>query len=461
MTQHCKHPSPQVQRRVARQSQKVDATHFFNLLTGPELLAAVEANLPEHRERQYPPTVTLAMFLGQALSADGSCQNAVDAAMVARLLGGLSRGSVNTAGYCQARQRLPQELVSVLTQVTGTLLDSRSPESWLWEGRPVKLVDGTTVLMPDTEENQASYPQHGSQAVGVGFPLARLVAVISLSTGAVLAGALGPHKGKGTGENGLFQALKDCFVAGDIMLADRYYCSYFLIADMQRRGVDVLFEQHGARLTDFRKGEKLGERDHRVSWLKPLRPEWMSVEEYQSHPDEMTVRELRVGKKILVTTFLHPRKTPKGKLGELFWQRWHVELDLRNIKTTLGMERLSCLSPSMCEKEMWVYFLAYNLIRVLMAESALQAGVLPRHLSFKHAVQVWTAWSQRQFLSESDEDIGKLFSIIAQIQVGKRPGRVEPRVVKRRPKPYARMDKPRHVLREEIRKCGHPQKLAA
>jgi hypothetical protein len=458
---HCKHLSDQVQRRVARQSQKVDATHFFNLLTGPELLTAVEANLPAHRERQYPPTVTLAMFMGQALRDDGSCQNAVDAAMVARLVGGLGRGSVNTAGYCQARQRLPQELVSVLTQVTSTLLDSRSPRSWLWEGRHVKLVDGTTVLLPDTEENQARFPQHGKQATGAGFPLARLVAVISLSTGSVLAGALGPHKGKGAGEQGLLRRLTDCFVAGDILLADSYYCTYFLIAEMQQRGVDVLFEQHGARLTDFRKGQKLGERDHQVSWSKPPKPQWMSLEEYQRHPDAVTVREAQVGKKVLVTTMLHRRQTPKGKLGDLFWQRWHVELDIRNIKTTLKMDRLSCLSPMMCEKEMWVYFLAYNLIRILMAESALQMGVLPRQLSFKHTVQVWTAWSQRQFVSEKDEDLAGLFSIIAEKQVGKRPGRMEPRVVKRREKPYARMNRPREELREEIRKYGHSEKLTA
>jgi hypothetical protein len=276
-----------------------------------------------------------------------------------------------------------------------------------------------------------------------------------------LAGALGPHKGKGAGEQGLLRQLKDCFVAGDILLADSYYCTYFLIAEMQQRGVDVLFEQHGARLTDFSKGEQQGKRDHRVSWPKPPKPQWMSIEEYQRHPDEVTVREVQVDKKVLVTTLLHRRKTPKGKLGDLFWQRWHVELDIRNIKTTLKMDRLSCLSPMMCEKEMWVYFLAYNLIRLLMAESALQMGVLPRQLSFKHTVQVWTAWSQRQFVSEKDEDLTGLLSIIAEKRVGKRPGRMEPRVVKRREKPYPHMNRPREELREEIRSYGHSKKLAA
>ena len=325
----------------------------------------------------------------------------------------------------------------------------------------MKLVDGTTVSMPDTAENQARFPQHGQQEPGVGFPLARLVGVIALSNGAVLDAGIGPYQGKGTGEHGLFRRLKRCFVEGDVMLADGYFCSYFLIADMLRRAVDVLFEQHGARITDFRRGEQLGARDHLVWWSKPARPDWMSVEEYRGYPDEIKVREVKVGKKVLVSTFLSPRKTPKAALGELFWQRWNVELDLRNIKTTLGMEALSCKTPQMCEKEFWAYLLAYNLIRLLMAEAALQAEVLPRQLSFKHTLQIWVAWSQRQFLSASGEDTATLFVLIAQIRVADRPGRAEPRAVKRRPKPYPRLDKPRRKARMEIERRGHAKKLRA
>jgi hypothetical protein len=167
--------------------QKVDANRFFNLLTGPELLDAVEATLPEHREQYYPPTVTLSMFMGQVLSADGSCQKAVNEAAVNCLANGLQAGSVNTGGYCIARQRLPQEMVSALARQTGDLLGTHTPKDWLWRGRDVKLVDGTTVLMPDTEENQLRYPQHGGQAPGAGFPIARMVGVMSLSTGAVIS----------------------------------------------------------------------------------------------------------------------------------------------------------------------------------------------------------------------------------------------------------------------------------
>jgi len=459
MERHFNSQAAQRQRQIAQQAQQVDANHFFNLLTAPQMLETVEALLPEHRERRFPPTQTLAMFLGQVMSADGSCQNAVNEAAMDRALAGMKPGSVNTSGYCQARQRLPQEMVTTLARQTAALLDEQTPQAWLWHGRHVKLVDGSTITMADTEENQARFPQHGQQQPGAGFPLARLVGVISLSHGALLDAAMGPYQGKGTGEHGLFRKLKACFVEGDVMLADSYYCSYFLIADMRRRGVDVVFEQHGARKTDFRRGKRLGTRDHLVCWSKPPRPAWMSMEEYLVYPEEIEVREVKVGKKVLVTTFLVPRNMPKAEVEALYWRRWNVELDLRNIKTTLGMELLSCKTPQMCEKEFWVYLLAYNLIRLLMAEAAGQAGVLPRELSFKHTLQIWMAWSRRQFLSGSGGDTTTLFALIAQVRVGNRAGRVEPRAVKRRPKPYPRLNKSRQQARMEIEKHGHAEKL--
>ena len=450
------------QRCVAKQAQKVSASHFFNLLTDPQLLETVEALLPEHRERKYPPTLSLSMFLGQALSADSSCQKAVDEALVNRLLNGFGADSANTGGYCRARQRLPVEMVRGLARHTGLLLGEQTPAPWLWRGRHVKLVDGTTTLLPDSAQNQAMYPQHGNQASGAGFPIARLVGVISLAHGGVLDFSMGPYKGKGTGEHGLFRALKDGFVAGDVMLADSYYCSYFLIADLLTRGVDVVFEQHGARKTDFRTGQKLGPRDHVVRWHKPkARPEWMAPEAYAACPEALKLRETKVGKKVLVTSFLHPREVCKGDLESLYLQRWHVEVDLRHIKTTLGMESLSCKAPEMCEKEAWIYMLAYNLIRLLMAQAAIQAGVLPRQLSFKHTLQVWVAWSQIQFVSDTPEDTTGLLGLIAQIRVGNRPGRVEPRHVKRRPKPFPRLQTTREKARENIKMCGRPRRAAA
>lgn len=456
---NCSRPAVQRQQCIAKQAQAADANRFFNLLTSPELLDVVEAQLPEHRERDYPPTMTLSMFLGQVMSADGSCQNAVNELNVNRALIGLSPLSSDTGGYCTARKRLPLEMVRVLAEETGRLLGAHTPAGWLWKGRHVKLVDGTTVSLADSEDNQAHYPQHGNQAEGGGFPLARLVGVISLATGAVLTAAMGPYQGKGTGEHGLFRELREVFVPGDLMLADSYYCSYFLIAAMLARGVDVVFEQHGARQTDFRRGEKLGQRDHLVNWSKPPRPAWMSPEAYKAYPDKLQVREMKVRKKVLVTTLLKPGEASKNELGKLFVRRWQVEVDLRNIKTTLGMETLKCKTAAMCEKEMWVYFLAYNLIRLLMSEAALQAGVLPRQLSFKHTLQIWVAWSQRQCLSNGKEETEILFVLIAKKQVGKRPDRVEPRAVKRRPKPFVRLKTSRQEARKQVRKHGHGKKL--
>jgi hypothetical protein len=365
------------------------AVDYFNVLTGPLLLDLTQAYLPAHRERLYPPTVALPMFIQQSLAADGSCQRAVNGWAAQRAAEGLSAQSVRTGAYCRARQRLPVEMVKALTRETGGLLCTQAHSGWRWRGRTVKLVDGTGISMPDTPHNQARYPQPSSQAPAVGFPLARLVGVICLSTGAVVDAALGPFEGKGHSEHDLVRALLGAFGAGEVMLADALYCSYWLIATLQSARVDVLFEQHGSRRTDFRRGRRLGTRDHVVTWRKPRQhAHWMTPEQYAAFPNELTVREVRVDQRVLVTTMLDPRKTRKKALSELYTQRWHVELDLRNIKTTLGVEVLRCLTPQMIEKELWVNLLAYNLIRLLMSQAALESGLHPRELSFKHTVQM-------------------------------------------------------------------------
>jgi hypothetical protein len=446
--QHAKH--------IRRNVREVEAVDFFNLLSGPELLEMTDSLLPEHRERLYPPTLALSMFMGQVLSEDGSCQKAVDSWAAQRAAEGLSVQSINTGAYCKARQRLPVEMVSALTRYIAQQLSTGAQARWRWRGRSVKLVDGTGILMPDTAANQACYPQLLSQAIGVGSPLARLVGVICLSTGALIDAAMGPFTGKGTSELGLLRQLASAFSPGDVMLADAFYCNYFLIAAMQAAGVDVLFAQNGARITDFRRGERLGSRDHRVSWPKPkIRPEWMSREDYAALPDELILREVKVGKKILVTSFLSPRSVRKAALGELFRLRWHVELDLRAIKTTLQMAELSCNTPQMNEKEVWVHFLAYNLIRLLMAQAAAKAAVHPRTLSFKHTVQLWSEWIARGLCDRISTSIDLLFTLIGQLRVGNRPGRIEPRARKRRPKPYPWLKIPRSQARQQIAAHGH------
>jgi DDE family transposase len=447
---------------IKKALEKARALHFFNLLTRPELLGIVEESLPEYRKRLFPPPLALSMFLSQVLSADGSCQNALDEAIVHRLLRGEAAVSANTGGYCRARSRLPSPMIQSLTSATARLLSQRTPPEWLWRGRHVKLTDGTTTPMPDTAENQKAYPQHGNQKEGVGTPLARLVGVISLAHGAVMDVATGPCKGKKTGEHALFRRLLQCFENGDVMLADAYYCSFFLIAELRSRGVDIVMEQHGARKSDFRRGERLGRGDHVVRWCKPkVKPAWMSRKQYQSYPEELTLREVKARGKILVTSFLTPQEVSKRELDHLFTNRWHVELDLRNIKTTLGMDELHCKTPQMCEKEVAVYMLAYNLVRLLMAQAALNANVRPRQISFKHTLQMWVAWSQQQFLSEAMEDTTELFEVIAQIRVGNRPGRIEPRAIKRRPKAFPRLQTSRRTARARIRRYGRIRRRAA
>ena len=444
------------QRRsaIARRSKAAHAVEFFNVLTSPALLKTTESVLPEHRERLYPPTVALSMFMRQVLEADGSCQKAVNGWAAQRAADGLSPSSVRTGAYCRARQRLPLEMVCALTRETGRLLSHKALKQWLWRGRAVKLVDGTGISMPDTEENQAAYPQPSTQASGVGFPLARLVMVICLATGAALDMAVGPHRGKGTGELGLVRSLLEGFGPGDVMLADALYCNYFLIATLMAKGVDVLFEQNGSRITDFRRGHSLGKRDHIVHWPKPAaRPDWMTPEQYAAFPSELTVREVRVDHKVLVTTLLDERQTSKDDLGALYARRWDIELDLRNLKTTTGMDVLSCQTPRMNEKQLWVHLLAYNVIRLLMAQAASNARLDPRGLSFKHTVQLWTEWVSRGLSATNDS--GRLFTLIVQCKVGNRPGRVEPRMRKRRPKPYPWLKIPRAHARRKIERHGH------
>ena len=452
----------QQQRRVRSHADTRDAYTFFNLLTGPALLGEVEALLPEHRERLFPPTETLSMFLAQALSADRSCQNVVNDAAVRRWSGGLPRCSTHTGGYCRARHRLPTTMVSALTQHTGRLIAARAPASWYWQGRPVRLVDGTTVSLPDTPANQAAYPQPGSQQPGLGFPLCRLVGLLCLGSGAVLNAATGAYRGKGSDEQTLLRRLLDTLDCGDILLGDAFFATYFMLCRLCARGVDAVFEQHGSRqrCTDFRRGERLGARDHLIVLHKPKRkPDWMSQADYDQALDTLTVRELRIHGKTLVTTPLCPKQTPKAALGALYKSRWHVELDLRAIKTTLGMQTLSCKTPAMAIKEIWVYLLAYNLIRLMMAQAALLADCLPRQLSFKHTLQIWIAWGHCRSRAVDDDDMGGLFILIAQQKVGDRPGRIEPRAIKRRPKPFPLLTKPRGLARRHVAKHGHPRKV--
>lgn len=434
--------------RIHGRARSSAALDFFNVLTGPQLFELTEAQLPEHRERLYPPTVTLAMFLRQALAADPSCQRAVNGWAASRAAEGLSAQSVRTGGYCRARARLPLPMVQALTGESGRQLSARALQGWRWRGRTVKLLDGTGFSMPDTPDNQAIYPQPASQAAGVGFPLARLSCVICLASGAVLAAASGAHEGRGHSELDLSRTLLPAFNEGDVLLADALYANYWFVADLLAAGVDFVLEQHGSRVTDFRRGERLGARDHLVHWVKPAGvPKWMSRERYRAYPSQLRLRETQVGNRVLVTSLLEPHRAAKHALNALYRQRWHIELDLRAIKTTLGLDVLRCRTAAMVEKELWVYLLAYNLIRLLMAQAAAEHGMTPRALSFKHTVQLFSEFALRQLCHAHAPTLALLLRLIAQQRVGHRSGRCEPRAKKRRPKSFPWLKVPRHVAR--------------
>jgi hypothetical protein len=315
-------------------------------------------------------------------------------------------------------------------------------------------LDGTTVSMPDTPANQAAYPQSGEQAPGLGFPFAQLVGLLSLATGAVLGVAMGSTKGKGSGEQALFRELMLQLDSGDVILVDRYHCTYFTIAMLLARGVDILTRQHQKRLTSPEAIiETFGGGDRLVRWVRPQRPKWMDAKQYATMPEELIVRQTEVGGRELVTTLVDAKRVSTSDLDALYRKRWMIEVDFRSIKSEIGMDILRSKSPEMARKEVAVHLLAYNLIRSLMVRAAVLAHVLPRALSFKATLQLWHAFSQqwRWHLGEATESVvtAMLRAISTRI-IPHRPDRIEPHAVKRRPTTHAYLTVPRDQARAAI-----------
>jgi Transposase DDE domain len=433
---------------------------FHQVLSTDHIVSAVTDVAGQTCDRVYTPLVTLALFLSQILDDDPTCRAAVARLLAWRCAEGKSSCSPDTGAYCKARLRLPEALLPRLVRDTADRLQGHAPEAWLFHGRAVTLVDGTTVSMPDTPENQAAYPQHANQKPGCGFPIARILVLISLATGAVLDAAIGPRKGKLSGESTLLRGLHERLRRGDILLGDRIFCSYFEVALLSAQGVDVVLRDHKNRPVDFRKGRRLGDDDHLVEWRKPQRATWMDPETYATIADTITVRELRVrvvqrGFRtrvlIVMTTLLDPEEFTHDELADLYRARWYAELDLRSIKQTLKMDVLRCMTPAMVRKEIWGHLLATNVIRGVMAEAARRHDVLPRRLSFQGARQTMEAF--RGELSHASPVAAErlreeALKAIARHRVGNRPDRIEPRVRKRRPNAYPLM----HEVREKARK---------
>lgn len=440
----------QVQRFRARFAQSVEAV-LGGVIPGALLIQWIAEEMGAYRERIYDPLVTLMLFIEQVLGADHSCQDAVARGLSARTAQGQRPCSLNTAAYCKARRRLPLRLLTRLAHEVGKRVRADQPATWRWRGREVKLIDGTTVSMPDTAANQARFPQSREQRPGLGFPLARLVAVVSLSCGTVLEWAVGACEGKQTGETALLWRLADHFKPGDIAIADSYYCGYFLVARLVTLGIDVLLPQHHRRGTDFRRGKRLGARDHVVVWHRPQRPDWMDEPTYAQMPETLTMREARTGGRTLVTTLTDARAITKQEISALYTTRWHVELDLRSIKSVMQMDILRCQTPAMVEKEIAAHLLAYNLVRAVMAQAAYTHQLLPRQLSFKAALQLLNAF-EMHLRHGSRHALTRiaLLAALASRRLVHRPNRVEPRAVKRRPKPHRLLTTPRHIMRDRL-----------
>jgi hypothetical protein len=410
----------------------------------------------------FTPALTLWGFLAQVLSGSKSCVAAVARVMVLRVGLGLLPCSASTGAYCKARAKLPERFLQELTHTVGAAVEDHAPEAWRWYGHRVLLVDGFECTMADTPANQAVYPQPSSQKPGLGFSMIRAVVLLAFATACVIDAALGPYKGKETGETALFRQLLERLRPGDVVVADRYYCSYWMIALLQQRGVAVAFRLHQLRHFDFRRGRRLGVDDHIVEWTKPQKPKWLDAQQYASLPDTLTVRELRFrvtqpgyrSKAIVVaTTLCAAAAYSKDAVADLYHQRWHVELDIRAIKQTLTMDQLSCKTPAMVRREFWVHLLGYNLVRKVMAEAAVTKGVCPRQLSFAGALQILEQcrWLLLFGSAEMRRAVTLLLWVaVATHTVGDRPGRVEPRCVKRRPKSYPPLTKPRQQARADL-----------
>lgn len=454
--------------RIRRNLLDGDTVLLERLLPKKRVQQALEAEGITCRACLLTPLLTMWTFLMQVLAADGSCRAAVARLMALLAAGGDGHGTTcepQTGPYCKARQRLPESLLSRLMRETGRSLHHQFPADTQGRlgGRPLKLVDGTICSMPDTPENQSIWPQPSTQKPGLGFPLVRLVAILSLNCAVVLDVAMGPYAGKQQGETALFRTMMSGLEAGDIMLADRYYASYWMIALLLEHNVDSVFRQHQLRAIDFRRGRRLGKDDHIITLVKPSqRPVWMEEETYQRLPETLEVREVRVRihqrgfrvrSLVLVTTLVDANIYSQREIAEAFRQRWHVELDMRAIKQTMGMSVLRCKTPGMVRKEIWMHLLAYNLIRALMAEAAQSVDLEPRKISFAGAIQTLNAFAPI-LESTCSRNLAHLWELllyaISRHRVGNRPDRYEPRAVKRRAKPIALLTVPRQQARNRL-----------
>ena len=427
-------------------------TISLNAILGSRECQNIISQCREFREVLYTPLKTLFIFIKQVLNPDKSCKNAVAEVVAEHIVTNKKAISSNTGPYCKARQRLPEQAVHDLVKEVGKSSIKKVPERWKAFGRDLKVVDGTSAIMADTKSNQATFPQQKLRKRN-RFSNSRIVVVMSLTVGTILDYAIGPFKGKGTGESALLRSIFGCIKTGDILLGDRYYSSFFIIADLLEKKADGIFKAHIKRTYDFRKGEILGKKDHIVSWEKPYKPEWMDDDTYEKYPDKIKLREFQTDGNTYVTTLLDNKKYHKKALTNIYKLRWQVEINLKYIKEIMNMDMLFCKTPDMVLKEIGIHFLAYNFIRIIIAEACICYDKIPHQVSFKSTIQLLNKFMP--FFVNSGENKNKilyseLLKKIVKSKIGNRPDRVEPRKLKRRQKTYKLLSKPRIVEKAKL-----------
>lgn len=423
-----------------------DQQAWQSLLTEQEVQQACLQEDYHAQAKLYTPLQTLLIFLGQLLSPDGSCQQAVDELLARQATLGQETASANTGGYCRARARLPEAVIERLMRQSGQTPQDEAPQDWHWKNHRVRIADGSTLKIADTPANRNKYPLQKGLTEGLHYPVVRILVVFSLAVGTVLEAALREYQGKGTGETAMLRELAEEFCVNDVLLADRYYAGWWDIFFWWTYGVHLVTVLPKSRRADFRRGRRLGKKDHLVHWKRPARPDWVEAELSDGAPRTLTLRELeitvkipgfRVQKLVIVTTLTDAERYSVEELGQLYRLRWQAELNLRSLKTQLGMEFLSGRTPEMVRKEFRMYLLAYNCIRRVASVAAWQQGILPREVSFTQTRQTLNAyfplWGQ---VTNVDHWLMSLLKTILQIRVGQRPNRASPRQCKLRPKDY-------------------------
>jgi hypothetical protein len=447
-------------RAVAELESLEDLYAIFGHLFEVHLLEPTAKGV-NSRSRRLSAAVTFWAFVAQALSPRSSCREVTRRMEAWWRWGNLrSAQTITPSAYCQARQRLTLDTLQLIAGQVAWSMERHVLKNERWRaGREVKIIDGTGLSMPDTPANQAAWPQPVGQKPGCGFPVLKMAGLFSLASGALLEYTTDHHH---THDSTLFRQLWPKLKKGDIVLADRAFCSYGAMAALQHRDIDTVVRLHQLRKSDLRFGRRLGIGDRLVVWNKPKScPEVWSKDEFERLPAQLPVRLVRTviaaagfrtRAVLIATTLTDAEKYPADAIRELYAQRWNIELHFAQIKTTLEIDVLRCQSPKMIEKELQVHLIAYNLVRVLMQKAAHLHHVALDRISFKGSLDTLRHWAQAihacaKSPRKQAELINRMLDAIAGDLVPKRPGRQEPRATKRRPKTYQMLTQPRRQMK--------------